>query len=396
MTAQTALVLGVLLIVAVAVAARWTAAIRNGRGAARAPVPVAPPPARWPTVSVIVPAWREAGTIERCLATVLDLDYPDWELIVVAGGPDGTFAAAQQALDGVQRATVVPQPGGGKPAALNAGLLLARGEVIVLLDADSLVAPDWLRALVAPIGGDVPASTGNHRPTTSTPVTRAEEMERISAYDVHRRFVLQGAGGIAIARGTVDEIGGFPERAFADDWDLDARLGLRGYRRAYARNAMLLTERPATIREFWHNEIRWRRAHLASVLQWPAYFLGNAVSALRTLYPYVLAWLVTAVTAAAGVVLVLGDAGARGTAVAVWLIVIVGVLVERLALTLEVVACTGDRRWFRDGWAPPVLWMVTLAAAAVATLTVGRATLEFKGPRRLTADDVPARWSRPR
>src|SRR5690348_259313 len=44
-----------------------------------------------PSVSVLIPAWREAATIEACLHRLQQVQYPSWEIIVIAGGPDGTF-----------------------------------------------------------------------------------------------------------------------------------------------------------------------------------------------------------------------------------------------------------------------------------------------------------------
>ena len=59
-----------------------------------------------------------------------------------------------------------------------------------------------------------------------------------------------------------------------------------------------------------------------------------------------------------------------------------GVVLRPVALPLEVAAFTRDARWLRDAWAPPALFVLTLAASCVASVTTRRATLQFKGPRR--------------
>lgn len=359
------------------------------------PRPDNPPRTDWPTVSVIVPAWREREVLGRCLDALGGVDYPSWELLVIAGGDDGTHAVAVEASQRLPHAAVLEQGPLGKPAALNAGVRASSGEIVVFLDADSVVAPGWLRALVRPIRGDVRASTGNPSPSRSTAVSRVELMERIVVYDIRRSPILQGSGSIAVDRRVLEELEGFPLDAYADDWDLDARLAVRGIDRAYAPDAALATERPATFREYWWNEVRWRRAHLISLFSLPEYFFRDLGAVLRSLYPYLVAWawalLTIAAIATVGLVLARGTGGDQDawvpTVLGLWVIAGLWILAQRLALVIQVVAYTRDRRWLRDGWAASALFVVTLLAACVASVTTRRATLHFKGPRRVVEDE---------
>ena len=345
-----------------------------------------PPRTHWPTVSVVVPAWCERTVLTACLEALARVDYPSWELIVVAGGDDGTLELAREATRDLPRATVLEQGPLGKPAALNAGIRSSTGEVVVLVDADSIVTPGWLRALVRPLRGEVRATTGNPSPSRSTPVSRVELMERVVVYDVRRAPILQGAGSIAIDRALLDELAGFPLDAYADDWDLDARLAVRGISRGYAPDATLTTERPSTFREYWRNEVRWRRAHLISLFALPEYFFRDAGAALRSLYPYLVAWAWAVLTAAAIGMSLIGWRGAP-TVIGLWVIAALWILAQRLALVVQVVAYTRDRRWLDDAWAASALFVITLVAACVSSLTMNRATLQFKGPRRVAEDE---------
>lgn len=118
------------------------------------PRPLRPDPAApLRSVTVVIAAYREARTIEKKLGTLAAQDYPAELLDVVLacdGSDDGTAEAAQRAgarlLPG--RLRVIELPRGGKPAALNAGVAAARGEVLVLTDARQELNAGALRALL--------------------------------------------------------------------------------------------------------------------------------------------------------------------------------------------------------------------------------------------------------
>ena len=108
----------------------------------------------WPTVSVVVCAYNAADTIDECLASLDDLDYPRFEVIVVNdGSTDGTglraHAWSERRTDSIVR-RVVDVSNGGLSAARNIGLETATGEIVAYTDADVRVDPLWLAYLVQP------------------------------------------------------------------------------------------------------------------------------------------------------------------------------------------------------------------------------------------------------
>jgi glycosyltransferase involved in cell wall biosynthesis len=137
-----------------------------------------------PCVSILVPAWNERTILERCVASLRRLEYPEWECIIVAGGTDGTFEHAQSLVAAMPNCMVIAQRPGGKNAALNDGLALARGSILVLLDADCEVEPAWLGALVSPVITFADASLGNYGPDLATPVSLQFEMNKVTTYFV--------------------------------------------------------------------------------------------------------------------------------------------------------------------------------------------------------------------
>ena len=340
-----------------------------------------PDPQPWPFASVIIPAWRDRARLKTCLRTVAQTDYPAYEVIVVAGGGDGTYEAAAAAARADSRIQVVEQLPRGKNAALNQGLQEAGGDVVVLLDVDSEVESGWLKAMVAGLSGDVAATTGNYYPLRQTPVALLGDVAKVAEYEVRGRVILQGSGGIALRRAALATLGSFPEERVSSDWDLDARVGLSGYRKAFVPEAVIHTHRPASLRQWWANELRWRRLHLLSLLRLRAGLLRDPKQAARHLLPYAIAWGISLTGAAALVAFAFGKRGASvlGAASAA----LAGVaLLRELGSVLEVFAFRPERRLLTAFLVAPVLTVLGWGACLIAMTSPRRAKLQFKGARQ--------------
>ena len=108
------------------------------------PLPPALP--RYPKVSVIVCAYNGERTIDRCLASLETLNYPNYEVVVVNdGSTDGTREIAER----YAYIRLINQENQGLSAARNVGLRAARGDIIAYTDCDCMADPDWLTHLVA-------------------------------------------------------------------------------------------------------------------------------------------------------------------------------------------------------------------------------------------------------
>ena len=106
-----------------------------------------------PFASVVVPTANRSAILAGCLDSLLRQTYPGalYEVVVVDDGSRDETPQAVQALAADRSDPViryVPRPSGGAGAARNAGLELARGELICFLDDDALAPPGWLAALV--------------------------------------------------------------------------------------------------------------------------------------------------------------------------------------------------------------------------------------------------------
>ena len=103
-------------------------------------------PRSWPSISIIIAARNEAGRLPARLANLLELPYPGPREIIVVS--DGSTDGTRDALSGFTDVRLIELPPGGKPAALNAGVAAAAGDVLVFADARQRFSADALRALV--------------------------------------------------------------------------------------------------------------------------------------------------------------------------------------------------------------------------------------------------------
>jgi len=109
----------------------------------RQKLPMLPPVV--PSISVVVCAYNAASTMDACLASFAQVEYPDFEVIVVDdGSTDETGAIADRHAAKTPYIHVIHQPNLGLSAARNVGMNASRGEIVAYTDSDCDVDPHWL------------------------------------------------------------------------------------------------------------------------------------------------------------------------------------------------------------------------------------------------------------
>jgi glycosyltransferase involved in cell wall biosynthesis len=132
--------------------------------AAPAPLGAAPAPASWPFLSVIVAAHNEAACIRAKLASALERGYPPERIEVIVISDASSDATDRLVTEyGDPRVTLVRQETrAGKSPALNRGVALARGDVLVFTDANALFGPTALARLAAPFADGTVGLVSGH------------------------------------------------------------------------------------------------------------------------------------------------------------------------------------------------------------------------------------------
>ena len=221
-----------------------------------------------PSVTLLVPAFDEARVIAATIASLLAQRYrgPLDVIVVDDGSPDATFEVAHSTYGAHPQVRVERKINGGKASALNHGLALATGEVIVCLDADTVFESDTVARLVAPLAdAHVGAVAGNAKVGNRLNlVTRWQALEYVTSQNTDRRAfallncitVVPGAIG-AWRTALVREAGGFSDDTLAEDQDLTLALRRRGHTIAYADDAVAWTEAPDTLGALARQRFRW-------------------------------------------------------------------------------------------------------------------------------------------
>jgi len=220
-----------------------------------------------PMISVLIPCYNEEKVIVSSVERILQSDWTHLEVLVVDdGSKDGTAAAVRAAFSDEPRVSLLTFENGGKARALNRGLKLCRGEVVVALDADTLFPPETLPRLarwfadprVGAVAGN--AIVGNRLNL----VTRWQGLEYVTAQNLERRAlaalgavtVVPGAVG-AWRRETLNQLGGYPADTLAEDQDLTLACQSAGWRVEFDSSARAYTEAPDTVAGLLNQRFRW-------------------------------------------------------------------------------------------------------------------------------------------
>ncbi|USI73112.1 glycosyltransferase [Sphingomonas morindae] len=218
-------------------------------------------------VSVLIPAFNEARVIESSVRRVLASTGVRLEVIVVDdGSTDETSAIVDQAFAGDPRVRLLTLTNGGKARALNQALALARGDVVVALDADTQFEPETIARLARWFADpEIGAVAGNAKVGNRVNlVTRWQAVEYVTAQNLERRAltrfdaitVVPGAVG-AWRRAALDQVGGYPVDTLAEDQDLTIAIQRAGWQVAYDVDAVAWTEAPETFRALARQRFRW-------------------------------------------------------------------------------------------------------------------------------------------
>ncbi|MDV3104440.1 glycosyltransferase [Thermococcus waiotapuensis] len=244
-------------------------------------------------MSLLMPAHNEEKNIGEAIRAALNLDYPDFEVIVIDDGSrDRTYEVALTFKD--PRLKVVRIPHSGKARALNEGLKLSSGEIIVTTDADGMLEEKALKCLVGRFyADDVVGVGGQVRVVCGSFLEVIQDIEHLRIAMFRRAHELENLsvapGPIAaFRRRALEAIGGFVNDPVED---YATTIALKGLGKVvYSPKARCWVRMPTTLVKLWRQRKRWFLGDLPKLGGGPLkekVFLGisDAVALFDVLFP---------------------------------------------------------------------------------------------------------------
>lgn len=230
-----------------------------------------------PNVSLIVACHNEALVAESLVRGLRALHYPRSRLEVILvddASTDGTGDFLERLTAGERHMHLLRRPpgaGGGKSGALNDAADVARGEIIVVFDADHIPRRNVVERLVRHFQDPrVSAVQGRCivRNSIQSKLARSIAIDYFSGYLVNEYgrqalFELPAYGGAncAVRASTLRRLGGWNARSVTEDTDLTLRVVMLGDRVRYDITAVDTEEGATTLGRFIKQRYRWARGH---------------------------------------------------------------------------------------------------------------------------------------
>ncbi len=247
-----------------------------------------------PFITIMIPAHNEESVISHTVANVQKIDYPHFEIIVIDDRSSDNTASVIKDLEKKYnnlKAFIRPKDAfPGKSAVLNDAMQFAKGEAILVFDADATVEPDFLKKLVPMLEPkDVGAVQARKviRNKDYNLLTRCQNNEyTMDAYLQVGRDSVKGAvelrgNGELIKREALEDIGGWNNYTITDDLDMSTRLHIKGWDIRFCIDAIVYEEGIAYILPLYRQRRRWLEGTIRRYLEYCQDVLTSKDMSLR-------------------------------------------------------------------------------------------------------------------
>ncbi|MCW4049534.1 MAG: glycosyltransferase [Candidatus Bathyarchaeota archaeon] len=243
-----------------------------------------------PWITLMIPAHNEEEIIIRAIETALETNYPNKEVLVIDdGSTDDTYSLARpyqqkELIKLIHRETA----SGSKAGALNYGILFASGDIIISVDADTMIERNSLKELVKPmrnpeveaVAGNVRIFGGEHGGDNL--IVKLQQYEYLVNMELGRRFssligtllIISGAFG-AFWKEHVVSLGGYDPDTITEDFDITFKVKKLKKNIVFGHKAIAWTFAPETWRDWKRQRVRWTRGQAETLWKHRNVFSGS-------------------------------------------------------------------------------------------------------------------------
>jgi len=234
------------------------------------------PDRKWPRISVVVALHNAASTLDDCLGSLLTLNYPDYEVIVVN---DGSTDASATIMERYPFRHFTLATNSGISAGRNVGLREATGQIVAYIDADARADPDWLSYLAATYleagvdGAGGPNIVPREDAWVAQCVYRAPGGPTQVMFNDRYAEHIPGCN-MSFRKAALEAVGGFDEqfRKAADDVDICWRLIEHGFKIGFSPSAVVWHHRRPSIRAYWRQQVGYGESEALLERKFPSKF----------------------------------------------------------------------------------------------------------------------------
>ena len=247
-----------------------------------------------PFVTVMVPAHNEETVITNTVENILQMNYENFDVIVIDDrSTDNTATVIKNLEQKYEKVTALIRSTDafpGKSAVLNDAFKIAKGEAILVFDADATVEPDFLSKLIPYLEPkDVGAVQARKviRNKNQNLLTRCQNNEytmdthfQVGRDSVKGAVELRGNGEL-IKREALEDINGWNNYTIVDDLDMSTRLHIKGWDVRFCPDAIVYEEGIAYIRPLYRQRRRWLEGTIRRYLEYAGDVLFSKKMSLR-------------------------------------------------------------------------------------------------------------------
>ncbi|MDX9923589.1 MAG: glycosyltransferase [Ignavibacteriaceae bacterium] len=234
-----------------------------------------------PFISILVPVFNEEKVVRYSVESLLEMNYPNYEIIIINDGSKDKTAEVAETLVGYHKGknslvkvSLINKANGGKAKALNAGIQYSEANFVLCMDGDSQLHPNSLKmALRHFVDPSVGAVAGNVKiENRKRMLTDLQALEYIEGLNMARsaqgflKMVNIIPGPIGVFRKTaLKDAGFYSSDTFAEDCDVTLKILAKGWKIIYEPLAIAYTEAPVKLNQLLKQRYRWTRGILQAI-----------------------------------------------------------------------------------------------------------------------------------